>query len=131
MTKVEPFVEDFEDGNYAGWSVNRGTGTASNGALKSTNGSTCYVYRSQTNGDLRVRFKFQRNSGTDAGSVWLRHADPHNRVQIWLKSSGLELEEGINGVGHTRQTNSNFGTATGTWYEAVVECEGKIGRAHV
>ena len=45
LTKIEPFFEDFNDGNYTGWFVLNGSWSASSNALLKTDNGTGGVNR--------------------------------------------------------------------------------------
>jgi len=59
VTKVEPFKDDFNDGNYTGWTVYSGTWDALNHYLTSgTSASRIYKTHSTSSGDADFWFSY-------------------------------------------------------------------------
>ena len=67
LTKVEPFEDDFNDGNYTGWSVWSGTWSAANNYLRMTPGTSGTVAQSNTDNGLELRFAYTCNDMSKIG----------------------------------------------------------------
>ena len=60
VTKTVPIFDDFDDGDYKGWTVDGGTWSAANGYIaNSSSGSTSRIKHAMTNGDVEVRLSFK------------------------------------------------------------------------
>lgn len=65
LTKVEPFEDNFNDGNYTGWSVWSGTWSALNNYLRMTPGTAGTIAKANTDADLELRFTDVNNDTSD------------------------------------------------------------------
>ena len=128
--KVEPFKDDFNDGNYTGWTVSSGTWDASNHYLTCT-ASDGQIYRANSDGSSDLWFSYYDGDTSSAAYyayVYLRFNLSYVRLQIFRDK--MELFEhvdpscGEEEANTTLDTNSNATTSQGVWYDVYVRCDG-------
>ena len=129
IAKVEPFRDDFNDGDYTGWTVNTGTWDASNHCLSKTSASG-EIYQTNYDADFDLWFSYYDGDTSSASyyaTVYLRD----NVSYIWLRiyRDKMELLEYVSpqcgGSGDmTLDVNTDASSSQGVWYDVYVRCDG-------
>jgi YD repeat-containing protein len=131
LTKVEPFKDNFNDGDYTGWTVSSGTWDASNHYLTCT-ASEGEITKVSSDGSSDLWFSYYDGDTSSAAyyaTVYLRY---NLLSYVWLKvfRDKMELFEHIaptcdtEEVNTTLDTNSNATTSQGVWYDVRVRYNG-------
>ncbi len=130
VTKVEPFKDDFNDGDYTGWTVSSGTWDASNHYLTCTT-SEGEITKANSDGDSGLWFSYYDGDTSSAAYyayVYLRSNASYVRLQIFRDK--MELFEHVDAscgeeeANTTLDTNSSAATSQGVWYDVYVRCDG-------
>lgn len=123
LTKVEPFVDDFEDGDLAGWSGTSGW-SAANQYLERTSG-TGGIRQSNSDADLALWFSYYCTDDTTGndGYVYFRIASGEY-IRLNLKPDKMVLLQKKAGQYTNLDQNSQATTEQGKWYDVYLECEG-------
>ena len=58
LTKVEPFFDDFDDGNGSGWSTWAGTWSASSTHMENTSSAAAWTMKANTDPSIEMSFKY-------------------------------------------------------------------------
>ena len=119
---VAPFEDNFNDGDYTGWSVGGGTWSASNHYLEQT-GSGGAIYLSHSDDDYDARFSYYRDSGTSYLLVYFRFVDWNNYMSLLITDTQMVLRECVSGTGTDLDTNTSADSDLDTWYEVRIECD--------
>ncbi|MCC6695245.1 MAG: hypothetical protein IT365_06415 [Candidatus Hydrogenedentes bacterium] len=127
LTKVEPFEDDFNDGNATGWAVTSGTWQASGNYLEPTHASNWNgIKQSTTDADNEVRLRYRIND-TSNGSAALvvrgRYVDDNNLVQVAVRPGSVALEQIAGGTPATLDSESAASTQD-AWYNLRIESDG-------
>jgi RHS repeat-associated protein len=131
VTKIEPFKDDFNDGNYTGWSVSSGAWDASNHYLTCT-GSEGEITKANSDGSSDLWFSYydgDTSSTAYYATVYLRY---NSSSYLWLKifRDKMDLFEYVAAtcdteeVNTTLDTNSNATTSQGVWYDVYARYNG-------
>ncbi len=128
VTKVEPFKDDFNDGDYTGWTVSTGTWDASNHYLTCSTSLggiyKSYSYSSSADADLWFSYYDGDTSGTSYYmKVYLRDSFDNVRLEIYSNQMALKEYDYSAGTTTTLAT-SNATSAQNTWYDVYVRCDG-------
>ncbi|GMV95134.1 MAG: hypothetical protein AMXMBFR82_49120 [Candidatus Hydrogenedentota bacterium] len=127
LTKVEPFEDDFNDGNYTGWSAWSGTWSAANNYLRMTPGSAATIAKANTDNDNELRFSYVCNDTSNAGytlTVSPRYASSGDRIYLEIKPGSINLSQRVSGVWSSLDTSATSSTQ-GTEYAIRVVCDGQ------
>ncbi|GMV95138.1 MAG: hypothetical protein AMXMBFR82_49160 [Candidatus Hydrogenedentota bacterium] len=101
LTKVEPFEDDFNDGNYTGWSAWSGTWSAASNYLRMTPGAAATIAKANTDNDNELRFSYVCNDTSNAGytlTVSPRYASSGDRIYLEIKPGSINLSQRVSGV---------------------------------
>jgi len=123
ITKVEPFFDDFNDTDYAGWSSSS-SWSVSNGYMERSSGTTGF-YRSNTDADLELWFSYcngDTSSNDYASSTYIRNASP-DYVRVWIAPDRMRLLQKSGGDYTTLATNTSATTTEDVWYDVHVVCD--------
>ncbi len=127
VTKVTPFFDDFDDGDYNGWSTYY-QWDASNGYLSKTSTANYGDVRvSNTNADVGVRFSYlneDTSTSTLSAPVKFRFVDWNNFVQVSIQGDRMKLVKRVGGTYSTITENTSATTTQDTWYDVRILCEG-------
>ncbi len=126
LTKVEPFEDDFNDGNYTGWSVWSGTWSASNNSLRMTPGTAGTIAKANTDASLELRFTYVCNddSNTSYGLlVGPRYAAGGDRIYLYFYPDRAVLAQRVSGV-WTQLDWDGADSDEGTEYTVRIVCDG-------
>ncbi len=128
VTKVEPFKDDFNDGDYTGWTVSTGTWDASNHYLTCSTSLggiyKSYTYSSSADADLWFSYYDGDTSSTSYYmKVYLRDYLDHVRLEIYSNQMALKEYDYSAGTTTTLAT-SNATSTQNTWYDVYVRCNG-------
>jgi len=118
VTKVSPFFDDFNDGNYTGWSVWGGSWSAANHYAESTGGTTDRLAKSFSEGDYDLWFSYNRYDADDL-TVYLR-IDGSDRLRLEFLSGATRLVDTSTQLAY----NGSQGSAADTWYDVYVRVDG-------
>ena len=124
-SKVEPFLEDFDDGNFSGWNT-AGTWSAANGYMQNTvSSSWSWFYRGQPDSGVDVHMSYRLDSGNDR--MYLRPRWKFNattdRMELLVYPTYMVLAQYLNGI-YTNLATSGTGSTQGTWYDLRLEADG-------
>jgi len=131
VTKVTPFLEDFNDQDYTGWGTWTGTWSASSGYMEKTNSGAGTFQRTQTDADIDLRLRYYRDSSSSSGTAGIvcprfdtsTEYDDRIRVVIW--PGEVWLDERAGEPGYTRlDTNTDVDTSDDTWYDYRIVADG-------
>ncbi|GMV95135.1 MAG: hypothetical protein AMXMBFR82_49130 [Candidatus Hydrogenedentota bacterium] len=149
-TEAEPFEDDFNDGNYTGWSAWGGTWSAANmvgvfryhaqprdswrrGRFRSaatagmTPGSAATIAKANTDNDNEVRFSYVCNDTSNAGyalTVSPRYASSGDRIYLLIKPGVVTLNQRVGGVWSSLDAQILTSTQ-GIEYTIRVVCDGQ------
>lgn len=120
LTKVEPFAENFDDGNYSGWSTS-GTLSAADGYIENTGAAA--FWRSVSGGDGEIYFSyalqgeamdgsdraqcnFRLNAGASGAQVFVRFYPWRAEMYARTSSAGtwqfLDADEAVDSSAETQ-----------------------------
>jgi len=124
LTKVEPFFDDFDDRTVSGW-----TGldwSASNGfrVLLESSADFTSIYRSNTDADLEMQYRYFTSTSGYWGQVYFRFDDFNNYAVVQMTDSKLRLFEKVGGTTTVLDENTSAPTATSTWYTVRIVADG-------
>jgi hypothetical protein len=114
--KLKSFGDDFNDGNYNGWTVTQGSWTVSSGKLRSLQGLSLIRSNQQftTNRHVRATVRTVSSAGPDSWHVaWLRakYAGASNHIYGLIRKNGnVELAIFRNGQKHMWSNSTPFST---------------------
>jgi hypothetical protein len=111
--KLENFADNFDDGNYNGWTVSQGSWTVSSGKLRAQQGFSLIRTGQQFTTDRHVRTKVRTlTAGPDSWDVaWVIAKYLSSSYQIYSllhKNGDVELAVVYNGQKLTWSTSTNF-----------------------
>lgn len=115
-TKTEPFLDDFEDHNYTGWTRSgRATWSASTGAMVETTADWTVFQRGIATGDLDLRFRYQTQDAVSGrySNVVVRQSDSTHYVYLQLTTTSARLVDYNGGVSTTLDSNASAGSTAG------------------
>jgi len=127
LTKVEPFMDDFNDGGYTGWTVGNGTWSATNNDLRDTvsNAANDYIwFYGQDDDNNEMRFRYRRTASSGVVTAWVRHAGANDLVRVEFDATVANLKQTDGGVATTLDTDSSVTSAMNTWYNVRIVCDG-------
>jgi RHS repeat-associated protein len=117
LSKTVPWYDDFEDGNFTGWSGNTGDYAVAGGVLKNTPHASLWkdLYQTETDADHDVSYKYIRYTTTGVAAQHLRYTDGNNRLYLEFNPDKIHLRQVDGG---TLTTLGTFTTtvAEDTWY---------------
>ena len=126
LTKVTPFEDDFNDGNYTGWTKGTGTASAAAGYVETTGYTS--LYRSNSDADLEQWISYYVDPATTAtglyARVWARYSTGDENIAIYLKDTEMRIYQRDNAVGTFLATNTAADTNEGVWYEMRIVADG-------
>ena len=130
VTKVQPFLDDFQDGNLTGWSAS-GSMSASGGyAANTTTTGWSKIYRSVTDADGEISFSYMLEAGGRA-QVALRKATDSIQLLFWAGSA--QMREWVSGGwGTTLDQDAAVDSTDDVWYDVRLVMDGadiKVWRA--
>ncbi|MBW7998523.1 MAG: hypothetical protein FVQ81_18505, partial [Candidatus Glassbacteria bacterium] len=122
VTKVQPFLDDFQDGNLTGWSAS-GSMSASGGyAANTTTTGWSKIYRSVTDADGEISFSYMLEAGGRA-QVALRKATDSIQLLFWAGSA--QMREWVSGGwGTTLDQDAAVDSTEDVWYDVRVQMDG-------
>ncbi|GMV90601.1 MAG: hypothetical protein AMXMBFR82_03790 [Candidatus Hydrogenedentota bacterium] len=149
-TEVEPFEDDFNDGNYTGWSAWSGTWSAANmvGVFRyhaqprdswrrgrfrcaatagMTPGAAATIAKANTDNDLELRFSYVCNDTSDSQyylTVSPRYASSGDRIYLLIKPGVVNLNQRVGGVWSSLDAQVLTSTQ-GVEYTIRVVCDGQ------
>lgn len=123
ISKSEPFIDDFDDGNHNGWTVS-GTWSAANGYVTRTSAPFGAFYRSQSDRDIDLRFRFRLPNAGDELNMYLRYVDANNGTFLDLADNDVRIAKKAGGVWTDLDTNTGVDLTPGTWYTVRALCAG-------
>lgn len=130
LTKVEPFMDDFNDGAYSGWTVASGTWSASNNYLSDTvaNAANDAIWKNDfTDDNHESRFSYRKISTGSSEHLYynIRYLDANNYIRVDLKGDGTaRLLQNSAGTQSDLATNNSVSVSTNTWYDVRVVADG-------
>jgi YD repeat-containing protein len=117
LTKVEPFAENFDDGNFTGWTVSTGTWSAASGMLTKTSSADGVLYKSLSADDAEHHVAYRCDDAANGGNLGLYGfrwgATDYARIHIYPGS--MHLYQKKNGVGTTLDSNTAVTSDQGVW----------------
>ncbi len=126
LTKATPFEDDFNDGNYTGWTVGTGTASAASGYMQTTGYSN--FSQNNTDADLEQWISYYVDPSTTAtglyARVWARYASSTENIKIYLKGTEMRIYQKDDAVGTYLATNTAADTNKGVWYEMRIVADG-------
>ena len=126
LTKVTPFEDDFNDGNYTGWTLGGGSATAASGYMQTTGYSN--FHRTNSDADLEQWISYYVDPATTAtglyARVWARYDTGDENIAIYLKDTEMRIYQRDNAVGTFLATNTAADTTEGVWYEMRIVADG-------
>ncbi len=125
LTKVEPFEDDFNDGNYTGWSVWSGTWSAANNHLHMTPGTAATIAKANTDNDNELRFTYVNNDTSDNGYYLIvgpRYGTGGDRIYLNILRGSINLAQRVSGV-WTGLVGAAVTTEEGVEYTIRVVCD--------
>ena len=128
VTKVEPFKDDFNDGDYTGWTAYLSTWDASNHYLTRTSG-TAFIARTNTDGDVNLLFSYENRDTSNnnyMAEVYLRYTFTMDREILRIYPDKMQLY-GKNTGGSYAVLDENTAAATtqDVWYDVYARCDGQ------
>jgi RHS repeat-associated protein len=128
LTKVEPFEDDFNDGNYTGWTVTSGSWTAANNYMEATHAtSTNVIRKAHTDADNEIVLRYRINdtsSNSAKASIHCRHVDGSNLIAVEIQPDRLRLVENVSGTGTVQDLNTSATSSEDVWYNLRIEAVG-------
>jgi RHS repeat-associated protein len=127
LTKVEPFEDDFNDGNYTGWSVWSGTWSAANNYVRKTPGAAGTFAKANTDNDNELRFSYVCNDTSVSGytlTVSPRYASSGDRIYVNILPGSVNLAQRVSGVWSSLDAQALTSTQ-GVEYTIRVVCDGQ------
>ena len=127
-TKTAPFEDDFNDGDYTGWSVT-GSWSAADYTMKpSIQDQWRQFRRSNTDADLEIQFSYMMADQTEpAYRAYCRPRDNPStgeKIEILIYADRMVLRENDGSGWTTFQTNASATTTEDTWYDVRVAADG-------
>ncbi|MBI2433852.1 MAG: hypothetical protein HYV26_13375 [Candidatus Hydrogenedentes bacterium] len=127
--KVEPFADDFNDGNYTGWNTSGGgTWSASTYAMRNDVNTSAAIsfYKNVSVNDSEIRFSYL-SEDTSNNNYYLRCILRNNsstRIDVRFYPNKAQLWE-WNGTTWTSMDLENSATTSeDTWYDVVAKLDG-------
>jgi RHS repeat-associated protein len=128
LTKVEPFKDDFNDGDYSGWTNGGGTWDASSHYLSKTSGAGL-IYRANTDPSYDLWLSYYIDATPTSGYVFLRFVDWSNYLYLQFIAGGTYLMECVGGTTYTRASSATASNSVGVWYDLYVQITGTTVKA--
>jgi len=121
--------DDFDDGNYDGWTVSSGTWSVVSGELHQTSESFARIYRGSTSWDnYEVSFSYKSEDdggqGGDRVGMYFREYDGNNKYFASFAPGEARLQRKLNGIWATLTYNPYVDTELSTWYDVRVVADG-------
>src|SRR5690606_38753091 len=125
VTKHEPFVEDFLDGNYSGWNVWGGSWSATDGYLKKTATGNGAIAKSHTDADGELRFDYRVTDTSTAtyARARLRCTASDDFLYVLIRPTAVYLGKKLSGV-WTSLGSTTVTTTQNQWYTIRAEYDG-------
>ena len=108
--KVEPFHDDFNDGNYTGWSLGSGW-SAANGYMEKTSSTGQSFTKANTVADKEVQFSYMFSTGSGSGDrfgVHSHHVDWSNLYYVNVSRTHVYIEKRVGGIYVALQMSRKF-----------------------
>ena len=125
VTKVEPFKDDFNDGNFDGWSAWSSTWDASNHYLTRTGGTGGITLDNEAADNYERWFTYYNadtSDPTQGAQISLRDSG-NDSIALYIKGDSLMLQQCYQGNYSNLDLNSTE-TTQDTWYDCHVVCDG-------
>jgi RHS repeat-associated protein len=126
LTKVEPFMDDYNDGAYTGWTVGAGTWSASSNYLSDTVAAAQndFIWKNDfTDDDHESRFSYRKVSTGSSEHIYFyaRYVDGNSYIRVDLKGDGTaRILQDNAGTFSDLATNNSVSVSTNTWYDVRV-----------
>jgi len=126
LTKATPFIEDFDNGSYWGWTTS-GSWSAANGYMRnSVSGNWQAFWKTDTEADYEIRYSYYNENTSASGSHGLFHArwlSAGPRLVINMLPDRIVLRE-YNGSSWTYHATSMVTTQQASWYDVYAKLNG-------
>ena len=126
LTKVEPFNDNFNDDDYAGWTM-AGSWAASDHVLTKTSTlAEAYAQRSHSDPDSDIWFAYRQDASAEGAYLQgrFRYVDSNNFSALQISQGSMQLAFVVNGS-PAYVSNANATSSTGTWYEVYLRSDGQ------
>ena len=123
VTKVTPFVDDFNDGDYDGWSANETYWDASNGYVTNTLDSALSFNRPNTDPDMHIEFSYCRKEDDKSLHLHFRHVDWSNFIRLTVSDDEINLGQRVLGSWGSLASPVPVTSTVDTWYDVRIECD--------
>jgi hypothetical protein len=120
LTKIEPFMDDYNDAVFTGWTVGAGTWSASNNYLSDTAAAAQNdsIWKNDfTNDDHESRFSYRKVSTGSSEHIYfnVRYVDGNNYIRVDLKGDGTaRILQDNAGTFTDLATNNSVAVSTNT-----------------
>ncbi|MDZ4858828.1 MAG: RHS repeat-associated core domain-containing protein [Candidatus Hydrogenedentes bacterium] len=125
LTKVEPFFDDFNDGNTTGWTVS-GTWSASNNMLESTGTGAPFLSKSNTDADNEVSLRYRINNTSNSQTrayIYPRFTDWNNHIWVRIFPGSIDIYKIVGGT-PTQLASASTTSTQDTWYNLRIVSDG-------
>ena len=126
LTKATPFIEDFDNGSYWGWTTS-GSWSAANGYMRNAVSSNWQVFwKTDTAADYEIRYSYYNENTSASGSHGFLHArwlSAGPRLVINMLPDRIVLRE-YNGSSWTYHATAWVTTEEATWYDVYAKLNG-------
>ncbi|MBI2433853.1 MAG: tetratricopeptide repeat protein [Candidatus Hydrogenedentes bacterium] len=128
--KVEPFAEDFNDGNYTGWNVAGGGGSFSAANyyvandLNTAGNSSFYLNRTAQDGEIRFSYLSEDTSSDALNLRVILRNNTNKRIDVRFYPSTAKIWEWDGDSWNLLDQEDSADTAEDTWYEVVCKLDG-------
>ncbi|GMW03109.1 MAG: hypothetical protein AMXMBFR84_42450 [Candidatus Hydrogenedentota bacterium] len=128
ITRSEPFMDDFNDADYTGWTVSSGTWSASGGVLADTvaNAANDLIWKvDQDEADYDTTFRYRRTSSIGDVLFWARYTGVNDFVRVEFYGGGTaSIRQTDGGATAYPDTNNSLPTTQNVWYNVRVVADG-------
>lgn len=126
ITKVEPYLDDFSDGTYSGWTVASGSWDASATYLKNTvrTGSAVTIATTDANNEVRLRYLCEEQTDANSGAAVYFRCSSGSYAYARIQPTQMQLMQYSGGQYTTFQTNTNATSSYNTWYNLRIVADG-------
>jgi YD repeat-containing protein len=127
LSKTEPFLEDFEDGDMTGWTQSGYTASNRYAQRTAADNSWRRFERSQTDADLDLRFSYACGDASDSNYriyAFVRRPDASNWVAVFLYPGWAKIAQRIEGGSYQYLDTEAIATTEDAWYDVRVVADG-------